>query len=208
MFVTGDVRRATWLMDKAIKAGAVHAENAAWCRARLALMHLATGNLVAAEQIVEQAIARTPGNYHVLFAQGRLRRRRRTTPGPSNRIAGRAPSRRSTRWSSRSGSSATVTASKSAEQQWALVETIDKLNKANGVEGDVQVARFLADLGRRLPEALAIAEREYKRRPNVFVADTLADVLQERSVRGRPADDRQGARPPTPTTRACSSAPG
>ena len=63
---------------------------------------------------------------------------------------------------------------KSAEQQWALVETIDRLNKANGVTGDAQLARFLADRERRLPEALAIAEREFKRRPNVSAADALA----------------------------------
>ena len=70
LFVTGDVRRAAWLMGKAINAAAPYAENTAWCRAQLALMHLATGNLVAAEQIVEQAIIQAPHNYHVLFAQG------------------------------------------------------------------------------------------------------------------------------------------
>jgi tetratricopeptide (TPR) repeat protein len=62
----------------------------------------------------------------------------------------------------------------SAHRQWAVVEAIDRLNKANGVTGDLQLARFLADLDRRLPEALSIAQAEYKRRPNVFAADTLA----------------------------------
>jgi hypothetical protein len=33
------------------------------------------------------------------------------------------------------------------------VETIDALNKANGVTGDVQIVRFLADRDRRLPGA-------------------------------------------------------
>jgi Flp pilus assembly protein TadD len=42
------------------------------------------------------------------------------------------------------------------------------------VTGDVQIVRFLADRDRRLPEALAIAEREFKRRPNGVVADALA----------------------------------
>src|SRR4030095_14199551 len=73
LFVTGDVRRAVWLMDKAINAGAPYAENTAWCRARLVVMHVATGNLLAAEKVVEQAISRAPSNYHVLFAQGRVR---------------------------------------------------------------------------------------------------------------------------------------
>ena len=69
LFVTGDARRAAWLMDRAINAGAGYAENTAWCRGQLALMHLNTGNLLAAEQVVEQAMRLTPANYHVLFAQ-------------------------------------------------------------------------------------------------------------------------------------------
>jgi tetratricopeptide (TPR) repeat protein len=175
LFVTGDVRRATWLMDRAISAGAAYAENAAWCRAQLALMHLASGNLVAAEQIVEQALARTPSTYHVLFAQGRVRAARGRYPEAIDayrRAAAIAPHHEVI---VALGELYTVTGDrKSAEQQWALVETVDRLNKANGVRSDAQLARVLADLDRRLPEALAIAEREYRRRPNVFVADTLA----------------------------------
>jgi tetratricopeptide (TPR) repeat protein len=175
LFVTGDVRRATWVMDRAIKAGAPYAENTAWCRAQLALMHLATGNLVAAEQIVEHAIARAPSNYHVLFAQGRVRAARGSYAGAIEsyrRAAAIAPQHEVV---IALGQLYLVTDDqKRAEQQWALVETIDALNKANGVTGDVQIVRFLADRDRRLPEALAIAEREFKRRPNVFVADALA----------------------------------
>lgn len=175
LFVVGDARRATWLMDRAIKAGAPYAEHTAWCRAQLALMHLATGNLVAAEQIVEDALARTPNNYHVLFAQGRVRAARGNYAGAIEsyrRASAIAPQHEVI---VALGQLYMVTDDrKSAEQQWALVETIDRLNKANGVTGDVQIARFLADRDRRLPEALAIAEREFKRRPNVFVADALA----------------------------------
>jgi tetratricopeptide (TPR) repeat protein len=189
LFVTGDVRRATWLMDKAIKAGAAYVENTAWCRAQVALMHLTTGNLVAAEQIVEQGITRTPNNYHVLFAQGRVRAARKDYAGAIEsyrRASAIAPQHEVV---VALGQLYTVTGDrKSADQQWALVETIDRLNKANGVTGDVQMARFLADLGRRLPEALTIAEREYKRRPNVFVADALAWTYYKN---GRYADARR-----------------
>ena len=195
LFVTGDVRRATWLMDRAIKAGAPYAENTAWCRAQLALMHLATGNLVAAEQIVEQAIARTPSNYHVLFAQGRVRGRARQLRGRHRVISPRRGDRAAARVVVALGQLYLVTDDqKRAEQQWALVETIDALNKANGVTGDVQIVRFLADRDRRLPEALAIAEREFKRRPSVFVARRAGlDVLQERPVRRRATGRGQGA---------------
>jgi tetratricopeptide (TPR) repeat protein len=189
LFVTGDARRAAWLMGKAINAGAPYAENTAWCRAQLALMHLATGNLVAAEQVVAQAVARTPSNYHVLFAQGRVRAARADYVGAIEsyrRASAIAPQHEVL---VALGQLYLVTDDgKSAEQQWALVDTITKLNKANGVQGDVQLARFLADRERRLPESLAIAELEWKRRPNVFVADALAWSYYKN---GRYADARR-----------------
>ena len=127
LFVTGDVRRAAWLMDKAVKAGGPYAENTAWCRAQLALMHLATGNLVAAEQIVEQAITRTPNNYQVLFAQGRVRAARSNYAGAIEsyrRASAIAPQHEVV---VALGQLYTVTDDrKSAEHQWALVETIDR----------------------------------------------------------------------------------
>jgi len=175
LFVIGDVRRAAWLMERAIKASAGYAENTAWCRGQLALMHLNTGNLLAAEQVVEQAMSLTPGNYHVLFAQGRVRAARKDYAGAIDsyrRASAIAPQHEVV---VALGQLYVVTGDRvSADRQWAVVETIDRLNKANGVTGDLQLARFLADLDRRLPEALSIAEAEYKRRPNVFAADTLA----------------------------------
>jgi tetratricopeptide (TPR) repeat protein len=44
------------------------------------------------------------------------------------------------------------------------------------VQGDLALARYYADHDRELTRALAIAEAEYKARPNVFAADTLAWV--------------------------------
>jgi tetratricopeptide (TPR) repeat protein len=61
-----------------------------------------------------------------------------------------------------------------ADRQYGLVDFIRKLNKANGVIGDLQMAQFLADHDRDLPEALRLAETEYKTRPTVYGADTLA----------------------------------
>jgi tetratricopeptide (TPR) repeat protein len=189
LLVTGDVRRATRLMGKAINSGAPYAENTAWCRAQLALMHLATGNLLAAEQTVEQAISRAPNNYHVLFAQGRVRAARANYAGAIDsyrRASAIAPQHEVV---VALGQLYVVTEDrKSAEQQWALVETIGRLNKANGVQGDVQLARFLADRERRLDESLKIAELEFKRRPNVFVADALAWSYYKN---GRYADARR-----------------
>jgi tetratricopeptide (TPR) repeat protein len=175
LFLTGDTRKAIWLMEKAIAAGAAHAENTAWCRAQLALMLWHTGALLAAEQTAEAGLVRAPGNFHLLSAMGRIKtakgdfisaieyykRASATAPhhdvvvalGDLYALSGRHDE---------------------AQKQYALVEAVHEANRGNGVKGRVELARFYADHDRKLEEALAIAEQEYKEWPNPVVADTLA----------------------------------
>lgn len=72
LWLTGDVRRATALMNRAIQAGGPHPENTAWCRAELAMIYLHQGALVAAGQQVERALREAPGHPHALAVAGRL----------------------------------------------------------------------------------------------------------------------------------------
>jgi tetratricopeptide (TPR) repeat protein len=51
---------------------------------------------------------------------------------------------------------------------------IHEANRAKGVQGNIELARFYADHDQRLEEAVSLAEAEYKLRPNVQAADTLA----------------------------------
>jgi tetratricopeptide (TPR) repeat protein len=178
LFLAGDVRKAIWLMGKAIAAGGPYAENTAWCRAQLALMYFHTGNLAAAEQVLQDALTRLPNNHHLLAVQGKVKAARKDYPaaidcyqealavapqidvlaalGDLYRLTGQAGE---------------------AEKQYALVEAVHRTHKANGVKGDSQLARFWADHDRNLAEALRLAESEYQTRKNVFVADTLAWCL-------------------------------
>jgi tetratricopeptide (TPR) repeat protein len=59
-------------------------------------------------------------------------------------------------------------------REYQLVDFIRRLNKANGVIGDLQMAQYLADHDKDLEEALRLAETEYKTRTTVYGADTLA----------------------------------
>ena len=43
LWLTGDKRKATWLMYKAILTGAPYAENTAWCQTQLALILFNSG---------------------------------------------------------------------------------------------------------------------------------------------------------------------
>jgi tetratricopeptide (TPR) repeat protein len=175
LHVTGDVRRAIDLMRKAIDSGAPYAENTAWCRAQLALIYLSIGHVLAAEQELEAGLAAAPGSYHLLAALGRVK-------------AGRGDYAAAIAWYERAAAIAPrhevvaalgdlyrLTGDQTkAEERYALVEAIHRIHQANGIRGDLELARFLADHDRDLPRALALAEEEYRTRRNVAAADVLA----------------------------------
>ena len=175
LFLTGDMQKATLLMNKAVSYGAPYAENTAWCRAQLALMEIAEGAYLPASQLLADGLEKTPNNYHLLAARGKVRAALRDYPGaiesykraeavvPQHEVAVAL------------GDLYTLEGKRQeAEAQYALVDTIRRLNKANGVVGDLQWVQFSADHDRDLPEALRVAEAEYKTRPNVYAADVLA----------------------------------
>ena len=175
LFLTGDVKKATWLMMKAIAAGAPYAENTAWCRAQLALMQFAEGAYLPASQVLADALTKAPGNYHVLAALGKVKAALKDYPAaidyykqaeavvPQHEVVVALGDIYALQGNQRD-----------ADAQYALVEVIRKLNRANGVIGDLQWVQFSTDHDRNLPQALRMAESEYKTRPNVYAADILA----------------------------------
>jgi tetratricopeptide (TPR) repeat protein len=178
LYLTGSTRRAAWLMLKAVDTGGPYAENTAWCRAQLALILFSDGNLLAAEAALQDAVKKTPNNYYVLAAMGKVKAARKDYPaaiGYYKKAVAVVPQHDAV---VALGDLYALTGDKAeAEKQYALVETIHALQKANGVRGGWQLAQFDADHDRNLPAALAMVQEEYKTRPNVYVADTLAWCL-------------------------------
>ena len=175
VWLMGDQRKGMWLMAKAIKAGGPFAENTAWCRAQLALMLLSTGELLPAEQTLQNALKYTPHNYQLLTVLGRVQAMRHDYPAAieSYKQAVEAVPTHDALVAlgdlyQRTGRP------DDARQQYALVEATRQLMRANGVRGDMQIAQFDADHDRNIAEAVSYEEAEYKTRPNVYVADTLA----------------------------------
>lgn len=72
LWITGDARKARWLMTKAIAAGGAHAENTAWCRARLAHMNFHEGALLPALQTTGEGLKLCPGHRALLLMHGRI----------------------------------------------------------------------------------------------------------------------------------------
>ena len=175
LFLTGDTRKATWLMAKAIKAGGPYAENTAWCRAQLALMLWNTGALLPAQQVLSDALEKTPNNHHVLAAMGKVKAANKDYKAAIDfykKAVAIAPEHGSL---VALGDLYRITGDKNeAEKQYARVEKLHQQSHAGGVQhSDTQLAQFYADHDRSLIEALRMAEQR-KLSNNVFDADTLA----------------------------------
>jgi len=175
LFVTGGFKKATLLMSKAIGAGGAYPENKAWCIAQMALLDFAQGGYLPAEQLLNQGLQESPNNYHLLAAMGKVKAAQKDFPAAIEfyrRAQAIVPQHDVV---VALGDLYTLQGrNEEAAKQYALVDFIRKLNKANGVIGDLQMAQFLADHDRDLEEALLLAETEYKTRPTVYGADTLA----------------------------------
>ena len=175
LFITGDFKKATLLMSKAAGAGGAYAENRAWCVSQIALMDFAQGAYVPAEQKLKQGLNESPNNYQLLAAMGKVKAALKDFPSaieyykkaqaivPQHDVVVALGDLYSLQGQT-----------EAARKQYAIVDTLRKINKANGVVGDMQMAQFLADHDKDLEESLHLAETEYKTRPTVYGADTLA----------------------------------
>jgi tetratricopeptide (TPR) repeat protein len=175
LWVTGDQRKAVWMMDKAVNAGGSYAENTAWARAQLALMLWNQGALLPAEQVLEAALKATPGNHHALAAMAKVKTARRDYAAAVDyykRAIAVVPQFETV---VALGDLYAVTGQKDeAEKQYALVETINRLYRASGVRTDLQMAKFYADHDRNVTQAAQEAEAASHTRKTVYAFDTLA----------------------------------
>jgi tetratricopeptide (TPR) repeat protein len=175
LWLTGDTRKALWMMDRAVKAGAPYAENTAWARTQLALMLWSQGALLPAERALEAALAASPGNHHALAAMARVKASRRDYPAAIDHYRRAIAIAPQFEFVVALGDlHAALGQREDAERQYALVEAIDRVNRAGGVRTDLQMARFYADHDRHLGRAVEEAEAAFRTRKSAYAADTLA----------------------------------
>jgi len=175
LHITGDTRKASVLMMKAIEAGDPRSENTAWCRSQLALIFYSEGAYPAAEQVLQIGIKNVPNDYRLLATMGKVKAAEKQYESAVEyyrKAIAIAPQEDTV--AALGDIYAATGKPTEAEKQYAMVETIAKLYKANGVKGDMLTAKFYADHDRKLKQALELAEEEYRTRKNVYAADTLA----------------------------------
>ena len=175
LHITGDNKRAQWLMIKAIRSGAPYAENTAWCRSRLALMNFNTGNMMAAEQILVDGLKTAPQNVHLLNAMGKVKAARKDYPAAISYYKKTLAVTPEHTALAALGDLYAITGNKAeAEKQYAAVEALHtELNASGQTHDHLSMAQFYADHDRNLHEALRLAEAT-KNSKNVFEADALA----------------------------------
>ena len=196
LWITGDVTQARGMMLQAIDAGGPYPENAAWCRAELALMNFHAGALPAAEQMVNLALGSAPENPRVLFIAGRIAAAKGDLPRAIARFEKSAAIT-----PNHDALAALVTlyqltgeASKAKQQADRVIAFHQAGAHSHGDgpahshgEGNAQLARFYADQDRDLAAALKEAQAAHATYRNVATTDTLAWCLLKA---GKPEDAR------------------
>ena len=176
----GDRAGAITAMEQAAAAGAANPENVAWTQVQLGNLRFDGGDLAGAERAYARALAGLPNYVYALAGQARVAAARgeldraaalyeqavQGSPLPEFVIAlgdvlqaaGRADE---------------------AAAQYALLEAIQQLYAANGVDTDLELALFTADHGKPedLPGAVERARAQIAKRPSVTAYDILAWTL-------------------------------
>jgi tetratricopeptide (TPR) repeat protein len=176
----GDRAGAITAMEQAAEAGSGYVENIAWVRVQLGNLRFEGGDLAGAGHEYAAALAALPGYAPALAGEARVAAARgdldtaaalyaravQTIPLPEFVV----------------GYGDVLTAAGKTDEaaaQYALVEAIQQLYNASGVDTDLELALFTADHGRPadLPGAVAQARAQVAARPSVVAWDTLSWVL-------------------------------
>jgi len=175
----GDMEGAVEIMSRAVRAASSRdLERSAWCRVQLGNLLFSSGRLAEAEAQYQAAIQIFP-NYHFAFnGLGRVRSAQEqfeeairffqksvdtvpTYEAVFNLADVYSHLKRTTETS----------------KQFELIETLEKINQANGVRPEAQLAMFYADHGMKLPECLSIVREQARERSDIRTLDALAWVL-------------------------------
>lgn len=177
-FVTGDPVRAIDLMRSAVEAGDPLPENIAWCAAELGDMYFKTGKLNEAAESYQSALSLFPALHRASAGLGKVETARghvKAAIRNYERAQSIVPLVEYAGALQDLYTSAGM-ASK-AQQQQELIETIEKLGKANSEKTNRNLALVLADHNRDLNVAVQLMEAEIPTRPDVYTWDALAWVL-------------------------------
>ena len=174
----GDPEGAIEAMEFAIAAGSAVPENKAWAYVQLGNLWFGFGNLEDAAHNYDLALKTLPdypaaqaGQARVAAAQGNLPQAATLYQRALNQLP-------TAEYAVGLGDVYTKQGNQAlAQEQYQLVQVIDKLMVENGVNTDLETALFMADHDIDLTASLQKARAAYTARPSVHAADVLAWTL-------------------------------
>jgi tetratricopeptide (TPR) repeat protein len=179
----GDADGALTAMTQAAAAGGGSAGDRAYVQALIGNLHLGAGRLPQAEAAYRRALDGAPGYAEVgmaqvLAARGELAAAARLLEAAAARLP--LPATVALLGDVRAAQGD----ARAAAGQYRLVRAIERLNRANGVAVDLELARFEADhsrlgAGADPARAVAMARRAMAERPTIFAADALGWALRQ-----------------------------
>lgn len=182
--ITGDVPGAITAMTQAAIAGAGSAGDLAYVETLLGDLHLGAGAPADAEAAYGRALSQIDAYPAASVGLARVAAARGDLAGAARRleeVAARLPLPATVALLGDVYAAAGRAAD--AEAQYALVRSIEDLNRANGVAVDFELARFEADHARdpgaHPGEVVDLARAALAQRPTVFAEDTLAWALRQ-----------------------------
>ena len=158
-------------------------ENMAWFCMRVGDLQAARGQAAPAEQSYREALTLFPNDQRTLTALTRLSAARNdwaATLSWGRKAANIAPTPEVIALLGDAYRAQGKT--QEADAQYALIETMHHLDRAQGGVYDRQRALYLADHDRGLDEALRLARKELKARHDIYAYDTLAWVCCKKGL--------------------------
>jgi tetratricopeptide (TPR) repeat protein len=174
----GDLDGAIEAMQRAVRAGGPTTENTEWARVQLGHLHAARGDLTNAENVYRMSLDRLPGYPPALAGLARIQAARgkyETAIESYRQAIARLPLAEFVIALGETYEAAGRM--DDAMNQYELVRAMQRLNQANGINVDPELALFEADHGNDPQSTLALARRAYRQRPGIKGAEALAWAL-------------------------------
>lgn len=177
-FMSGDAAGAIQVMQRAIDAGSRSMENVAWCYVDLGNMYFKIGQVSAAERAYLSALRAFAGYYPAYAGLGRAYAAQGKIP---EAIESYKRAQASVPLVEYAGALQDLYGlagqPDEARKQAEMVDMIDKMEQASGLNVNRNLAMAYADRDRKLDRALTLVEGELRGRRDAYTYDALAWTL-------------------------------
>ncbi len=174
-FVAGDAAGAIELMKRAISAGSRSMENVAWCDVDLGNMYFKVGQVDDAQRAYLSALRAFPGYYPAYAGLGRAYAAQGKI---SDAIAAYTRAQSAVPLVEYAGALQDLYTlagkPEEARKQADMIDMIDKMEQASGLNVNRNLAMAYADRDRNTARALELVDRELKGRRDIYTYDALA----------------------------------